>query len=181
MLRWRAGWDDEYPNCSYEVVPGTNKLQAGKGTATPFTKAVYFSEFERANEYALFNSMLLALINIHTTVTKATIDVRSIAQSVPHITKNAALPLPTELSSKYQIAIEILRTVEYHILDDHESAGAYCVLFPLHIAYKEFEIDTTEAVWGKMVMQKLAETNGLEIGQKIVSHPVRTHEMAIAQ
>jgi hypothetical protein len=47
---------------------------------------------------------------------------------------NDALYFPGEARNAQEVAIEICKSVDFHLLDHQSSAGAFFLLFPLHVS-----------------------------------------------
>lgn len=74
-------------------------------------------------------------------------------------------PLLPMQGNRNDIAIEICRTVDYH-LHYLKSTGAFMLLFPLNVAYVHLDRKSTEIRgWLERVMADVADSHGLEVGR----------------
>jgi hypothetical protein len=68
-----------------------------------------------------------------------------------------------------EIAREICKSVHYHLLDQHNNAGPFYLLFPLRAAYEAFAPASREAGWLQAMMRHIANLSGFEISGKLSS------------
>jgi hypothetical protein len=73
-----------------------------------------------------------------------------------------------------EIATEICKSIHYHLLDEHSSAGPFYLLFPIRKAYRAFAPSSKEAGWLRAIMRHIANLSGFEISRKLSSQkPVK--------
>ncbi|KAF4634709.1 hypothetical protein G7Y89_g3393 [Cudoniella acicularis] len=156
LHRWRWEWESNNPNACYEVI----------SDSTPFQTVLYFSSLAPANEITFYNAMLLLLLKLGLQILE--LDFNASPSNPLHTRDRSKNPLylPTQAPNPAAIATEICRSVEYHLLNHHSSAGAFCLLFPLRMAYQTFQSTSRESKWLESVMVRVADLSGFEISWK---------------
>jgi len=172
---WRALWEKENPNACYEFVPGDNASATyGIGIELVFPSVIHFSNLTCAHEITLYNVMLLLLLKLGTEVIGPTFDHTVSAPKPPRVRTNTPLLFPGKASTVQEIATEICKSIHYHLLDEHSSAGPFHLLFPIRTAYQAFAPSSKGAGWLRAMMRHIANLSGFEISRKLSSQiPVK--------
>jgi len=161
LYQWRWEWERNNPHCCYE----TEKIQA-PGEAQPiFPAMLSFASLIRANEINIYNCILLLLLKLGSEVIGPSFNFAISNQTHLHNTSSNPLYLPGQAPNPLAIAAEICRSVDYHLLEHQNSAGAFFLLFPLRLAYQTFNEGTNERRWVVGVLEKIAVMSGFEIGR----------------
>lgn len=117
----------------------------------------------------MYNAILLLLCRLGCEVISNTFNPNSLSL-LPlsyAVLSTTHLYLPGHAPSQQAIATEICRSADYHLLEKQSGAGTFCVLFPLRVAYQEFDDGAREKVWLERLMKRIAELSGWEIGRNI--------------
>jgi hypothetical protein len=128
---------------------------------------IHFSSLTWANEIALYNAILLVLMKLGSEVIGPTFNPTVAAAQTLRIHTNDALLFPGEVRDAQEVAIEICKSVHYHLLDHHSSAGAFYLLFPLYMAFQAFAPASREAGWLQAMMMHIANLSGFEISREL--------------
>ena len=163
LYEWRVAWQQEHPNFCQEV-PTSDKEENPL-----FRTVLHYSDLPCANAIAVYNAILLLLLGLASRVIGPAFD-----PSIPalHLTQHLNYhPLypPDSAPRAEAIATEICRSVEYHLVNDKSNIAAFCLLFPLRIAYLAFEPRAREAKWLREVMTNLADVSGFEISRSLTT------------
>ncbi|RDW90949.1 hypothetical protein BP5796_02114 [Coleophoma crateriformis] len=158
LFDWRAAWESEYPNSCYERSPQV--------TDGPFSTVLYFYDFEVCNGLMLYHSLVLLITEIGIALVGADFNHARFAQGTNFVCTNPLLQPPGV--SLYDGAIEVCRSVDYHISPPHESAGAYCVVFPLKKAHDELPPGSLEHKWVEDLMHVIARQSGFMSLQSVL-------------
>lgn len=150
LFEWRAVWETKYPNCCYEQVP--------QATECPFPTVLHFYDLDVCNGLMLYDSMVLLLVEVGIQLADTGFDQTRIAQETTFVHTNLLLNPPG--ASLYDTAMEICRSVDYHLSPPHENAGAYFIIFPLRKARDELPIGSVEHEWVKLVRDVIAKKSG---------------------
>jgi hypothetical protein len=166
LIEWRLGFEREFPNCCYEVNtdPGTSLSVDAKGVLFP--TILHYRSLSEAADIMLYDSSLLMLLNINQFTTgQAFVFDTKVTETVQ---RTNPLYLPGETSSFREIALEICRSIEYHMLPIHSNAGSFFTLFPARVAYFAMSRTSREAVWIESILQMVANISGFEVSKTIL-------------
>jgi len=165
LYQWRIKYELENPSCTLEAIP-TNSL-----IASPFTTVLYFSTLTVANHLALYNSLLIILWKLGQDYPQFDPSLLTTgppyAPPSPQIITNKCLITPGQASSLFDIGIEICRSTEYHLLDEHKSTGSFLLLFPLRVAWMALPEKSMESRWLVGLMQQVADMSGFEVSRSL--------------
>ena len=70
-------------------------------------------------------------------------------------------------ASVEELATEICRSIDY-FLNQHGQIGALLLMFPAQIALLPLDRTSEVAIWLMKVLEKISESDGLEIGRQIL-------------
>ncbi|MCJ1395346.1 hypothetical protein MMC18_009408 [Xylographa bjoerkii] len=164
LYEWRWKWEAEFPNSCYKVKPSQS--------SSPFSTVLYFKDLDRASLITHYNGILLILLRLHRGLRIPYRPVREPASyrscEVQASVLTNPLLLPGRANSLEDVAREICRTVEYHLLGFEGRAGGYYLFFPLRIAYHLFEYESAEAKWLRQIMGVIADDSGFELGRHLI-------------
>jgi len=77
------------------------------------------------------------------------------------------------------LALDICRSVEYHLRPVHAEAGAFYLPIPMRIAYAQLPTTSREARWLASVLERIADKSGLEMARNILHGvPIRQKRRA---
>lgn len=116
-----------------------------------FSYAITFTNFLRANEYQLYNTVVFFL--------------SSLMLSVPPTSSKDIETSPDVselLGQRWEAAYNICRAVPYDLFEKHGGSGAYLLLFPLLTNLRLFGEGSEEGQWIKQVLGSIANKWGLE-------------------
>ncbi|KAE8378020.1 hypothetical protein BDV26DRAFT_199045 [Aspergillus bertholletiae] len=151
---WRWKWEDTFPDASYVVSVDAN-MQVSTAVPRPFDTVLWFYDFSRAQEVCLYDSVLLLVLRMCELLD---------CLPQPVSTERANDPLLPMQGTRRDIAIEMLRLVDYHLDCVQGSVGALMLIFPLNVARRNLEWDT-EIAWLDQVMAQIADMHGFEMGR----------------
>jgi hypothetical protein len=157
LYEWRVSWQLQNPASSWEVPSTTDQ--------SPFPVVLHFSSLIHANEITLYNATLLLLFRIGFQVVGPSFNplfsLLHLPQDIdyrPHIPPGSALNIGA-------VAIEICKTIEYHLHEERRRGGAFLLLFPLRLAWQAFEPSSTEATWIQGIMEMIADSTAIDISR----------------
>ncbi|KAB8239558.1 Zn(II)2Cys6 transcription factor domain-containing protein [Aspergillus alliaceus] len=155
---WRWKWQDDFPNTAFSaplnepLSPNPTKLPR-----SPFKNIIWFTDPCRATELITYDALLLILLRT----------AELLRMHIPNlVSTDLSDPLLPMQGTIEDIAIEICRMVEYHLQDLQRSSGAFMLLFPLNIAYRNLPARSTEANWLEEIMAVVANIHGFEISRR---------------
>jgi hypothetical protein len=126
---------EENPSACHEFVPIDNvSATLGIGVDPIFFSVIHFSNLAYAHEITLYNVILILLLRLGDEVIGPNFNYTVAAAQIPRVRTNNPLIFPGEAGNTQEIAREICKSVHYHILDQHSSAGPFYLLFPLRTA-----------------------------------------------
>jgi hypothetical protein len=149
------------PDSCYEISATSNDAP---GFDPLFPSVLHHSSLTAANEITLYNSILLLPLKLGTQILGPFFDASLPAVDLPVDIEYGLFHAPGSAPSAEAIATEICRSVEYHLLDSQNSAGAFFLLFPLNVAFSTFVLGSREAMWVADVMRGIADSSGFGIG-----------------
>ncbi|GIJ87957.1 hypothetical protein Asppvi_006873 [Aspergillus pseudoviridinutans] len=157
LYSWRCKWQEDNPDTAF-FIPSSNSGSDGL-PPSPFKTVIWFTDPYRANELIVYDSVLLIVL-------KAA-EALGLNLGGPHssMTSSSDLLHPVP-SNRKEVAIEVCRTVDYHLHCLQRSSGAFMLLFPLNVAYRNLEPESDEARWMKKIMAVTADIHGFEIGRR---------------
>ena len=168
LYEWRASWQRQNPDACFEL-PATAECPIVLSACEPqqlFPIVLHFSTLGLANEIALYNAILILLLRLSTQVIGSSFDPLLPVVNQPTISDGPLL-LPGTTGNPQAVAVEICRSVEYHLLGAQNSAGAFNLLFPLRMALLTFPEQSREAKWVIKVMRGIADSCGFEISRNL--------------
>ncbi|KAE8327072.1 hypothetical protein BDV39DRAFT_205203 [Aspergillus sergii] len=156
LYTWRWKWQRTYPDASY-IISVDVSMQESTSTSIPrpFETILWFHDFSRAQELCFYGSILLIVLRMC-----------EFLHCRPDPTSKESIndPLLPMEGSRRDIAIEILRMVDYHLDCLQGSVGALMLIFPLNVARRNLELDS-DIAWLDQVMAQIADTHGFEMGR----------------
>ncbi|KAK4867049.1 hypothetical protein LT330_007790 [Penicillium expansum] len=154
---WRWNWESQFPNSTFITTPieyiSSDSISL---PPSPFKSVIWFQHPHRGVELIVYNAIRLILMQA---LQIAGADLDNIQ------VEDFSDPLLPMQGNRNDIAIEICRTVDYH-LQYLKSTGAFMLLFPLNVAYVHLDRKSTEIRgWLERVMADVADSHGLEVGR----------------
>ena len=166
---WRWQWEIENPYACYELVTDSMSsisIDVVERTAL-FPTIIYYKDLNAANEITLYNCLLLLLYKLGEVLPGFKALLAYTASDNPGISRTNPIMLPEEAATSRALAVEICRSVEFHLLDIHASSGSFFLLLPLRVAAQAFEADSRERKWISWVCAKIADINAFEISRNL--------------
>ncbi|GAB1201080.1 hypothetical protein APSETT444_010467 [Aspergillus pseudonomiae] len=155
---WRWKWEETFPGASY-LVSADRNVQGSPLPSTsaprPFETVLWFHDFSRAQELCMYDSTLLLVLKMYQFLA---------CHPEPTRKESTSDPLLPAQGTRRDIAIEILRMVDYHLDCLQGSVGALMLIFPLNVARRNLESDF-EIAWLDQAMAHIADTHGFEMGR----------------
>lgn len=165
LYEWRTTLEENNPNSCTEFP------NSSKESEPLFPVMLHFSSFRLANEITTYDAILLLLLRSGTQIMGHNFDASIAASrlSILYPLPQSALLLPGSVGScnARAVALEICRSIEFHLLGEKTGAGAYFLLFPLRLAYQNFEKGSRVSRWLEGVMARVADSSGFEIGRAL--------------
>ncbi|KAH8807960.1 hypothetical protein F5884DRAFT_833615 [Xylogone sp. PMI_703] len=165
-LRWK--WEHDYPQVCYEVIPLESETICLDTTGKLlFPSTFHFRNVRRAIEIGLYNTALLFHLDLleslggHSSPDTERL-ILAIESSIHQPTNPLLLP---GQGTRIDVAREICRIVDYHLLGNLHTAGALQLMFPLRVALRAFHPKSQEAMWIGSVMRRIADRDGFEISR----------------
>jgi hypothetical protein len=167
LYAWRTVWEEANPHACFEV-PNPSALNDKNAL---FATILHFSNLAAAIEVSMYNAILLLLCRLGYEVIDNNFNPNSpsLLPLSSALSSPRALYLPGHARSQQAIATEICRSADYHLLEKHSGVGAFCLLFPLRVAYQVFDDGAREKAWLEGLMKRVAELSGWEIGRNLGS------------
>ncbi|RHZ63010.1 hypothetical protein CDV55_106098 [Aspergillus turcosus] len=157
LYSWRCKWQEDNPDTAF-FIPSSNSGSDGL-SPSPFQTVIWFTDPYRANELIVYDSVLLIVLKA---AEGLGLNLGESHSSMKNW-NDSLLPIQ---SNRKEIAIEVCRTVDYHLHCVQRSSGAFMLLFPLNVAYRNLEPDSDEAKWIEKIMAVTADIHGFEIGRR---------------
>ena len=135
LVRWRWQWDVSNPNIAHErPIDASSSLSIDRAGPL-FENILQFQSLEHATELVLYNAALQLFQDLYRAITGTEITgpAMSIWPTSGRPLPTNPLKLPSETLQREDIALEICRSVEYHLQGPHASSGAFALMFPLRI------------------------------------------------
>lgn len=170
LYEWRVTWQEENSNLCYEIPA------SGARGQPIFHTVFHYSNLTSANGIAMYNAILLFLLRLGNRVIGTSFDPSIPALHLSNDTSYDPLLPPGSVQNPRDAALEICRSVDYHLLDSAGNAGAFFLLFPLRLAYLTMDPGSREALWLINVMRQLADTSGFEISRNLAGEDVVSTE-----
>lgn len=149
---WRVIWEKTNATSCTE--------QPAKFEGSPFETVLQYEVLEEANGLMIYNAIMLRLARLGRDLLGPLYDHTAPAPAAMKNWNATNIALHEPGASLYDSAVEILRSVEYHLSPPHDSAGAYFIVFPLRIAWDTLPEGTVEHDWVKTMLQVIAERSG---------------------
>ncbi|GIC87264.1 uncharacterized protein Aud_003648 [Aspergillus udagawae] len=157
LYSWRCKWQEDNPDTAF-FIPSSNSGSDGL-PPSPFKTVIWFTDPYRANELIVYDSVLLIVLKAAEGL--------GLNLGEPHSSMtNPSDLLPPIQSNRNEVAIEVCRMVNYHLHCLQRSSGAFMLLFPLNVAYRNLEPESDEARWMEKIMAVTADIHGFEIGRR---------------
>ncbi|KEF60528.1 uncharacterized protein A1O9_02089 [Exophiala aquamarina CBS 119918] len=160
ISQWRWRWEASNVNMVWEAEPEMLPEDYVLAHFRPIRSFLVFSSCSQATELSLYNAVLLCLLALLWTLTPPD-DLPPSPVPAP----TTPLALPGDVESLTQPAIEICRAFEYqltHIRNSRDSALFW--LFPLGLASRVLEDDTSMMLWIKTMLETSQVTRGYGTG-----------------
>ena len=109
-----------------------------------------------ANEVTMHDSIMIAALEWQHKLTKL-----SWQRGIDH---EGMLEIP----AASELAVNICRSVEYHLRPKHIQAGAFYILMPARTAYRALPKQSREARWLENILKKIADASGFEIARNML-------------
>ena len=160
LEQWKEKWSKDFPSAvkSTKDMSEFPRLEP-KFPIKIFQHAITFTDFLRANEYQLYNTVVFFL--------------SSLMLSLPSSSPNDYTALPSVsdlLGQRWEAAYDICRAVPYDLkFEEHGCGGAYLLLFPLLTNLRLFGADSEEGKWIKQVLEGIRVKWGLEGERKYMA------------
>lgn len=160
LYKWRVSWQLQNPSSSWEVPSTTDH--------SPFPYVLQFSSLIHAKEFTLYNAILLLLFRIGFQVVGPSFNPLFSPLHLPQDIDYRPHNPPGLTSNIGAVAIEICKSVEYHLHEDRRGGGALFLLFPLRLAWQTFEPSSTQATWIQGIMEMVAESTATGISRGLM-------------
>jgi hypothetical protein len=156
---WRALWEQTYPSICHE--------QAPLFLQSPFSTVLHYQDLEAVNGLMLYNALYIRIAQLGMRLMGSNYDYQQVAIHPEFDCKNRLLKPPGV--SLYDAAIEICRSIEYHLSPPHEGAGAFFIIYPLKKANDELLSGSAEQEWLKTMTTNLALKTGFFFSTGVLS------------
>jgi len=160
IYQWRWRWEASNTNIAWEAEPDMLPADYVLTHFRPIRSFLVFNSCSQATEVSLYNAVLLCLLGLLWTL-KPPDDLPPSPVPLP----TTPLALPGDIESLTQPAIEICRAFEYqlsHVKSSRDSALFW--LFPLGLASRVLEDDTSMMLWIKTMLETSQVTRGYGTG-----------------
>jgi hypothetical protein len=164
LYAWRCKWQEDNPDAAYSI-PSSDSGSDGL-PPSPFQTVIWFTDPYRANELIVYDSVLLIVLKAAEGLGL------NLGGSHSSMGNSSDVLLPIQ-SNRKEVAVEVFRTVDYHLHCLQRSSGAFMLLFPLNVAYRNLEPESDEAKWMEKTMAVTADIHGFEIGRREIMLPAR--------
>lgn len=160
LEQWKEGWSKAFPSA---VKPTKDMSEfprlEPKFPIKIFEHAITFTDFLRANEYQLYNTVVFFLTSLMLSLPPSSLNDYTALTSVSDL-----------LGQRWQAAYDICRAVPYDLkFEEHGCGGAYLLLFPLLTNLRLFGADSEEGKWIKQVLERIRVKWGLEGERKYMA------------
>lgn len=158
LYDWRWAWQDEFPDATYLTVPNNADSPGSKQLPpSPFQTVIWFHDPLRATELSFYDALLLIL--------QSMCELFKISME-PSFAPLMSDPLLPTQGSRMDTTLEICRMADYQLHDLRRSSGAFMLLFPLNVAYRNLVPNSAEALWLEKIMAWIADTHGFEMSRR---------------
>jgi hypothetical protein len=157
---WRAAWEARNPNCAFVVNINDPTV--------PYTAAIHFTSMARAVELAHYNTCLLELYRMARLLMGPMFDITAPAASIIIPRSNSPLLLPGDPKTIQDVALEIVRTSDYALLEPHRSAGYFQIMFPLRAVFEVFRPGSREWYFCEKMFNEMADQGGFTLSRKMM-------------
>lgn len=190
----RRDWNERF---SYTIMKmrqedATAILKTNENLNTPnFGKQFHFMDINRANEFTLYNTCMILLFELLYDLEDADIPHSSSPVATLCQITNTVYPESAKTSPKSRLsvsgakkiqrhcAINICRSVPYHLLQRHGYGGAYLLIFPLTVVMitwsEERGQDLAEKNWTIKLLRIIAACCGLSSATHVADTDWSTH------
>jgi len=117
---------------------------------------LHYTSLSLANEITICNAIPLLLLRLGSQIIGSCFDPSIPSLNLPKALNYNPLYPAGSAPNAQAVAIEICRSIEYHLLDAACSAGAFFLLFPISLAYRTFDPTSREARWLTIIMKSIA-------------------------
>ncbi|KAJ5610848.1 hypothetical protein N7510_007567 [Penicillium lagena] len=158
LYNWRWAWQEEFPNATYLTVPNNASSPGSMQLPpSPFQTVIWFQDPLRATELSFYDSLLLILQGMCE---------RFGIGMEPSFVPLMSDPLLPMQGTRMDTTREICRMADYQLHDLRRSSGAFMLLFPLNVAYRNLIPNSVEALWLEKIMALIADTHGFEMSRR---------------
>ncbi|GFG14800.1 hypothetical protein IFM61392_08643 [Aspergillus lentulus] len=148
LYAWRCKWQEDHHDAVF-FIPSSNSWSDGL-PPSPFQTVIWFTDPYRAHELIVYDSVLLIVLKA---AKGLGLNLGGSHFSIAH-SSDVLLPIQ---SNRKEIAVEVCMTVDYHLHCLQRSSGAFMLLFPLNVTYRNLEPELDEARWMEKVMAVTAD------------------------
>jgi hypothetical protein len=161
LSEWRRGWESTFGQCRYEVDISQSSDSSAEPSSPLFPSVFNFTGIWRAYEFCVHNALRILLLRLSS---RACIMAHGGTASPRQTMATGSVENEAGVE---ELAIEICRSIDY-FLKEHGQIGAVLLMFPAQIALLPLICKSEAGTWLKNVLEKIAESGGLEISRQIL-------------
>ena len=156
LYSWRWRWQEEFPDATYLTVPtDADSASSMQRPPSPFQTVIWFRDPLRATELSFYDSLLI--------IVQSLCELFDIGMEISPFASDPLLPMQ---GSRMDTVLEICRMADYQLHGLRRSFGAFMLLFPLNVAYRNLEPNSAEALWLEKIMALIADSHGFEMSRR---------------
>lgn len=161
LYDWRVTWQRrQCSNPCWEIASNDSMTDT-----VLFPLVLQYQSLLEANAITLYNAILLLLIRLGFQVIGPQFNPTACSLHLPQDIDYTPLLAPGSAPNPQELAIEICKGVEYHLLEERRRAGAFFLMFPLRVAWQAFEPGHPVAIWLEGIMKMIADSTGFEVSR----------------
>lgn len=171
LYEWRWRWEAERGDRAYTILPSRNITRAYDEDGCPiFESLIWYSDLGCAADIVQYNTALILFKTLHLMLTLPEPPVPPLPPGVvpKQPTTAGILNLPGQAKTTQDCALEICRSMDFHMLPVHAGPGALELLAPVRFTYMNLESGSKAAHWLEKVCQEIADNVGFEMGRYMV-------------
>lgn len=159
VLGLRETWHSKYSSPLWQIPPKTSSAANAchSNMEPPFETVLYFTDMYRANDFCIYNTVLILLVMLYDRVS------HDLDPSLPYPT--FALQARFPKTSLQTLVHDICRCTEFLLLDIHGSRGYVVFTLPATIAYYASDKESPEAKWLHDMCKGHADRSGFGFGE----------------
>ncbi|KAI9893275.1 MAG: hypothetical protein M1814_000404 [Vezdaea aestivalis] len=172
LFCWHWNWDLANPGVAREITTESKHI-VNDDCGPLYPKILYFEIVDRAGEITMYGGATAVTLRLGLHLMGDQF-LKRVLEDYPLESRPVSfnpLHMPDENLTLLELAREICRTVDFHLLNYTDSAGMFFMMFPLRIPLIvlgfDYPEEQREKVWLSKVLEHMADVSGLGFARRL--------------